>query len=259
MVKRLVKRFLETVAPQRYRSFMSRRANRHGQWMMNQYGVQFILDAFIKQHGNKVMSGPFAGMIYITRSAGSSLLPKLIGSYECELHNVIDRIIKTSYDTVVDVGSAEGYYAVGLAIYLPGHPRVYAFDVDPEARRMCRELAENNGVSDRVVIEDFCDATRLQRSIGKRSLVVCDCEGFEIELLDQAQAPALRTTDILVELHEFLRPGATSTLIERFKVTHDIQLIDTEGRKPADYPAVQFLSEEDQVVALSEFRGGPMQ
>jgi hypothetical protein len=198
-------------------------------------------------------------MAYVTRSAGSSFLPKLVGSYERELHPVLERLLKISYDTVIDVGCAEGYYAVGLALRLPGTPSVYAFDLDPGARRMCRELSTMNGVVGRITIGGFCDAARLEELIARRSLVVSDCEGFELELLDPRRAPALRRAEIVVELHEMLKPGTTAALRERFETTHHIQLVDTEDRNPADYPAIYFLSEAERAIALSEFRNGPMQ
>jgi hypothetical protein len=43
----------------------------------------------------------------------STFIPKIIGSYECELHPAIEEIIVNNYAEVWDVGCAEGYYAVG--------------------------------------------------------------------------------------------------------------------------------------------------
>src|SRR5262245_41340678 len=68
-----------------------------------------------------VQRGPFAGMVYPDHAAvGSTLYPKLLGSYERELHQTVDDIVRLGYDTVVDIGAAEGYYAVGLAMKMPG-------------------------------------------------------------------------------------------------------------------------------------------
>ena len=63
----------------------------------------------------KVAAGPFAGMRYITRSCGSKLAPKVIGCYERELHPAIENAIRGDYQRIIDIGCAEGYYAVGLA------------------------------------------------------------------------------------------------------------------------------------------------
>ena len=71
-------------------------------------------------------SGPFAGMSCISEAICSSLVPKLLGSYESELHQVLNQILETDYQNVIDIGCAEGYYAVGLALRLP-NARVYAW------------------------------------------------------------------------------------------------------------------------------------
>ncbi len=109
------------------------------------------------------------------------------------------------------------------------------------------------------MIEGHCDAERLQTTLRGKSLVFCDCEGYEIELLNPDTAPKLKTADILVELHDLFKPGITPTLIERFQDSHDIQLIDAVERNPKDYPSLDFLSEKQREIALAEDREGQMQ
>src|SRR5271166_5203781 len=63
-----------------------------------------------------VQAGPFRGMRYIDQSHSSSLIPKWLGLYERELHDCIEEAIASPFQTVLDIGAAEGYYAVGLAL-----------------------------------------------------------------------------------------------------------------------------------------------
>ncbi len=256
MVKQALKAILRAVAPGYYDSLAMTRANRHGIAVMEKHGIPAITKTVIERCGMKVLTGPFAGMNYITESAGSSFLPKLIGSYESELHGVLQSVLATEYETAVDVGSAEGYYAVGLAMRLRGSPRIHAFDINPEAQTLCRKLASENGMAEKVIIESFCDPARLQQKLKGRSLVVCDCEGYEFDLLKPDLVPALAQADILVELHDVLKPGITPALMERFATSHAITLIDTAERKPEDYPMISFLAPDEQNSALSEFRNG---
>lgn len=73
--------------------------------------------------GLTVRRGPFAGLRYPSHDAvGSSLWPKLLGSYEAELAPTFEALCATPYRTVVDVGAAEGYYAVGLGLRLGEAP-----------------------------------------------------------------------------------------------------------------------------------------
>ena len=74
---------------------------------------------FLRHYGTRVLQGPFAGMNYLNRSHNSEFVPKLLGSYEAELSEVLEQIIAHDYRLIVDVGFAERYYAVGLARRCP--------------------------------------------------------------------------------------------------------------------------------------------
>ena len=109
-----------------------------------------------------VRHGVFKGMRYPeARSSGSALYPKLLGSYERELEPILETICQRPYGQVVDVGCAEGYYAVGLAMRMPS-ARVYAYDTNAEAIRLCRQLAQANNVENRVITGAFCDRETLR-------------------------------------------------------------------------------------------------
>ncbi len=217
-----------------------------------------IAVALAAQNGYRVMNGPFAGLNYTRKAAGSALAPKLVGSYERELHPVWAQVLKNAYDLVVDIGCAEGYYAVGLAKHLPNQPQVIAFDMDAEARLLCRELSIKNGVSNRVEVLGECDVAALKSVIKGRALVICDCEGAEVELLNIEQIPALKQADIVVELHDFLRAGVTETLTQRFAATHEITLINSAQPDPSLYAELEILAPEQRAIALDE-RAEPMQ
>ena len=191
-----------------------------------------------RDHGFVIQAGPFAGMAYVSEAVCSSLVPKLLGSYECELNSSLDELFKNDYKRIIDIGCAEGYYAVGLAIRFP-QSDVYAFDVDVKARELCAALAKANGVSDRVFVEGECYYERLRQLTTERSLIVCDCEGCELALLKPSEVPGFENCDFIVELHDMVIAGITPTIIERFSPSHDIDLVDSTTRDPAGYPALQ--------------------
>lgn len=118
-----------------------------------------------------VRSGPFKGMRYPEgRSTGSALIPKILGCYERELHEVFEEVCQQRYSAIVDIGCAEGYYAVGLAMRLQ-HANVYAFDTDRAARDLCREMARTNCVLDRLAVEGRCDSDALQKNCFGRTRI----------------------------------------------------------------------------------------
>jgi len=106
----------------------------------------------------KVLYGPFRGMKYPSLSSvGSALYPKLLGCYERELHGVIDSFLSNNYTEIVDIGCAEGYYAVGFGLKL-NSVKIHAYDTDETARRLCREMAKLNGIEKRTTIKETCTA-----------------------------------------------------------------------------------------------------
>jgi len=188
----------------------------------------------------QVRAGPFAGMQYVERAGGSALPPKLVGTYELELHGALDearqRLQGRNGQCVIDLGAAEGYYAVGLARAWP-EARVVAFEADGESRQLLAELAERNGVRDRIELHARADTDPLARTLTPGCLVICDIEGAEGTLLDPDALPVLRRCDLLVELHEFEAPGVGQALQERFVTTHKIERIVTRDRTADHWPA----------------------
>jgi hypothetical protein len=223
------------------------------------YRSKRVVRSLVKRYGLVVQSGPFAGMNYVRQAVCSTLAPKLLGSYEEELHGVLAQVLATDYETIIDVGCAEGYYAVGLAMRLP-RARVHAFDIDARARQLCDTMAQANNVAGQVLVEGACTQERLQAlTRSGRTLIVCDCEGYELELLQPELAPGLRTSDLLVELHDMIDPRITPTIIARFAATHDITLINSVERDPSAYPVLKDFNLLTRRVAVSEFRDGQMQ
>jgi hypothetical protein len=191
--------------------------------------------------GMRVASGPFQGMYYIQDSVGSVLVPKLIGIYECELHEVVEELVKSNVSKIIDIGAAEGYYAVGLAIRL-ADAQVIAFETEAEGRNLLVKLAKKNEVSDRIRILGECSVADFRNALdtSSKTAIICDVEGAESFLLDPDQIPKLREASILVELHPGKSPGINILLRQRFESTHNIQVIVQEPRTATDFPYQSF-------------------
>jgi len=171
----------------------------------------------------EVRSGPFKGMLYIDEVVWGSITPKWLGSYEAELHCVIHEFLCRGQSNVIDIGCAEGYYAVGLAKLMP-NTKVFAFDTDFISRRQARCLARLNGVDDRLKIGKYCSSAELNRLTEGDAAVICDIEGYEAVLLDPELVPNLQYVDMLVEVHENSdESNETEELLKhRFCQTHQI-------------------------------------
>jgi hypothetical protein len=197
-------------------------------------------------------------MRFIPFASGSGLLPKIVGSYELEIHPAVNASLRRGYRRIVNVGCGEGYYAVGYARALPD-ATVHAFDLDVLARHRLRTLARLNGVADRIRTAARCGPEDLAALAGRGSLVFSDCEGCEKELLDPVLVPALAEADLLVEIHDFIDPSISSTLAKRFQATHDIELFSMQERDGFHLPQVDDLPPDHRRFAVWEGRPAGMQ
>jgi hypothetical protein len=203
----------------------------------------------------RVLQGPFAGMILCARAYYSAFLPKIVGTYEREIASAIETICRARCDRLIDIGAAEGYYAVGMALRNPGC-QVVAFELASGARYALRRLAERNGVSSQITLRGECTCETLSDALkaSARPGVISDCEGAEDQLLDPDRVPALRRAYILVETHDGMFPGINQRLRDRFARTHRIEAIASQRRSADDLPAGTLLDARESATALSENR-----
>ncbi len=197
-------------------------------------------------------------MDFLAQSAEGCHIAKLLGCYEQPLQPYIEQAIQKQYATVLNIGCAEGYYAVGMALRMP-NTQVLAHDLNPKAQEICAALAVKNKVDDRVRIGGLFKSSDFAAYADQNVLLMCDIEGAERELLNPESAPALKGMDIIVESHECLIPGITQLLIDRFKDTHTITLVQDDGQRQLVSPRPWFLSlaHLDQLLATWEWRSGP--
>jgi hypothetical protein len=235
---------------------------RHERWSTARFlrRANELNRAYAAEHGLVVKRGPFAGLEYPPRFMADSgdVVAKMLGLYEMELREVFEAWVAAGFECIVDVGSAEGYFAAGLALASPG-TIVHAFDIDAEARARCSELAALNGVDDRVIVGGRCGPAELERLVTGPTALLVDCEGCETALLDPDAIPALRRCDVLVELHDFIDPTISGRVVPRFQATHEITVIDASGREDAHAPELDGLARRDRRLLLSERRPTGMQ
>ncbi|CAN5773790.1 hypothetical protein BH11VER1_BH11VER1_10810 [soil metagenome] len=214
----------------------------------------------------RVKNGPFQGMSYPSAmSAGSALFPKLLGSYERELHPLIENICTKSYNLIIDIGCAEGYYAVGFARRLR-KAQILAYDIECRARELCATMATLNGVSDRVTIKAECSPLELASlSLPACSLIICDCEGYEMTLFSPEIAALMTKVDFLIEVHDFIDIEISAAIRKRFEATHEIAVIQSvdDLQKPYHkdyaYPELISFNAASRRILLAEYRPSIME
>ena len=185
----------------------------------------------------KVLGGIFKGMTYPDyQSSGSPLFSKLLGTYEEELDPFFENIPVNKYAEIIDIGCAEGYYAVGLSMHHP-KSKIYAYDIDQDALDRCKAMALLNKVDSNITFGHKCDKETLRdfKSAGK-ALIICDCEGYEAELFDTEIAKVLSGCDFVIELHDMVVPHIKAIIQKAFENTHEIKYIQSTLKCIKDYP-----------------------
>jgi len=226
--------------------------------LLSKWRSVLIQNTLLQHNGTVVMEGTLAGLDFLPQSAEGCHIAKLLGCYEQPLLPFIEQAIQANYPTLLNIGCAEGYYAVGMARRMP-ETRVLAFDLNPKAQGTCRALAEKNEVLDRIQIGALFKPEDFVTYADQKVLVLCDIEGAEQELLDPETAPALKGMDLIVESHECLIPGITQALVDRFKDSHTITLVQDNGQRQLinTPPWFNNLAHLDQLLATWEWRSGP--
>lgn len=206
----------------------------------------------------RILSGPFKGVSYIDGTVWGPITPKWIGSYEKELHRIIEDVIqKNKHRRIIDIGSAEGYYVAGLGTRMP-NAIIYSFDVDPVSRKQQRKLISINSLKN-VNIKKLCTHQELNHLIQDRTFIIVDIEGYEFELLDPVKASNLKMTDILVELHSFGPvEDMEKVMRDRFRQTHDIQKFRETDIDIEYYNTIcrNLLTREELIESTKEYRHG---
>ena len=198
----------------------------------------YLTHRTIKKARGEVQSGPFRGMKYIEKAYCSSICPKLAGTYEKEIREVIVQLLKESFDSFIDIGSAEGYYTIGFAMF-GNCKNILSFECSEDARDLQFELAKLNNVEKKIGLLGQCEHEELRTALqgADHNLILCDIEGYEHALLDLSKIPELARTTMVIECHNHVWDKMEESLRERFSETHQAfsYLAKVHG-DPQDYP-----------------------
>jgi hypothetical protein len=254
-IKKCTKKVIMRVFPEAALKFFSIRSRRKIEAQTRTLGLDIVAREIARATGGAVAAGPFAGLKLNYEAFPTHASPKFLGTYEQELHSIIERAIELKPKYILNVGCAEGFYAVGLATRLSG-AQIFAADADPKALTATARNAALNGVSGRVHPVGLVKPGKLHKYLrADASLIVMDCEGAEFNLLDPTNDPELLQTNIIVEIHrEF---GNPDQIIQRFQRTHSIIEVCPSDRLETNI-VLDRIKGVDMVSAAKEWRGNQM-
>ena len=182
-----------------------------------------------------VLAGPFKGMKYSIEAVWSEKYPKILGTYEKEIHPTLDRVSKFKYSQLINIGSAEGFYAIGLARKIE-FENIITVDPLSDSYVQVKQIAADNNVA-KVHHVKWLSLNRLNQLLSnKPTLLIIDCEGGEAGYLTSKVVTNLKFADVIVEVHSFLIQQLSEMIKGANALTHKITLIEQERRTLDDLP-----------------------
>ncbi|XOV91912.1 MAG: hypothetical protein ACFHWX_17100 [Bacteroidota bacterium] len=176
-------------------------------------------------------------MYYEAKGVYSAKFPKLAGTYEKEISHYFERNNLENYDCFIDVGAAEGYYAIGVALSNP-EIKIVTFESNMINRIWLDHLSIRNNVSNKIKQGEYCSSEVLIKEIKKwnNPFILIDIEGGEYELLESSKIEFFRNCSLLVEIHEFIYPNMAEVIRSRFESSHTVEEIVQRKRSTMDLP-----------------------
>ena len=209
---------------------------------------------------SRVISGPFKNMRFLHQDVFGCASAKLLGTYEIELETILNELKSYGLNNILNIGGAEGYYAIGFASNW--HARnIIVYETIEEGRKLIAKNAKNNNVSEYLDIKGLCTEKELYNILNKENidLLVMDVEGVELDLLSPRVVNYLKDSFVLIESHDFCRPGCLSQLKNLFKNSHSIKIIESRIRTYNDFPYSSILPNFLKEKLMDEERPGIMQ
>ncbi|MDN7900778.1 hypothetical protein QZM82_31770 [Burkholderia cepacia] len=159
--------------------------------------------------GGVIQHGPLAGFNIGKHATWreEDNASKVLGFYEQEVCALLERLVARC-DVLVDLGGADGFYAVGMVergLYRESH----CFEIEDQSRANIAAIAAANGVADRVHLYGAatstfaCDLSAAGVDF-RRAAVLVDIESNEFDVLTAECLRDLRHSHVIVEIHDFM-------------------------------------------------------
>lgn len=207
-----------------------------------------------------VLYGPFRGL-KLTDSpfwGGNDLGAMCFGFYEKELLEFLCSDILSNRDIFIDIGAADGYYAIGLL----GSKRVetaICFELTQEGRNTIKvnhDLNERPGVLSIYgdVLTDFRKGVK-DVDFSKATVLV-DIEGLEFEFLSREILTIMRSAVIVIEIHNWIPSffNLYSTFLKNASEFFQIEILEKKERDTFAITELRSLTDDNRLLLTSESR-----
>ncbi len=207
-----------------------------------------------------VKYGPFRGMAISSAPwwGKLDLGSQCLGLYEKEILDYFDGLAEHAYSIFVDIGAADGYYAVGMLLSKKVDHAV-CFEISARGQNAIRESWRQNQQPG--LLEVYGEATpdslceRLPSPL-ENALVLVDIEGAEFKLLSKEVLILLSKSTVIVEIHNWVDEFITQyvAMIMRIGELFDIDVIEREHRNTSVFKELRDFTDDNRALLGSESR-----
>lgn len=185
---------------------------------------------------------------------------KIFGLYESEIANQL--ISWSPADVLIDIGAGDGYYPIGMLKANMIHSAI-CFEATESGRKEIERNADLNGVGDQIRIfgkanSDILNVLKGLNINPKETLVLCDIEGGEFDIIKTPLVDYLSGAKFIIELHDGLILGDNSSLREKllseFPDTYATRIIKDSPRNWNGIPELEMMHDLDRALVSSEGR-----
>ena len=186
----------------------------------------------------------------------SDLGSQCLGFYEKEILEIITA--NGPYDNFIDIGAADGYYAIGM-LHSVMASRAICFEVSDKGRVAIRKNWQTNGSPGLLEIlgeANEVTVSALSPVITTKSLVLIDIEGFEFELLTPKVVSILSKCDVIVEIHNWVEdfPNRYKSLLMTLDNYFRIEIVKRSDRNTVDCSLLRSFTDDNRLLVTSERR-----
>lgn len=220
-------------------------------------------ELFAKMQG-RVGYGPFKGLELdpLPGWGQSDLGSMLLGCYEIEVMAELHSSEFQARRHFVDVGAADGYYAVGT-LANGRFDSADCFELTEIGRETIARNAARNAVEEKIRVLGEADSNlpmRIPETDWSNTVILCDIEGAEFTVLDQKCLERMQGAMIIIEIHNWVSDfwSRYCELLERASQYFELRFLESSGFPTHELPELRSMPDDNRMLLLSEGRPNVM-
>ena len=193
---------------------------------------------------------------------GLDLGSQCLGYYEQEITELISSLPDQATKTFIDIGAADGYYAVGMLLSKKSK-KCICFEASSVGQAAIRETWMLNGAPGDLEILSVANQPSilsLPELNSENTLILIDIEGGEFNLLTDDVINRLADSVLILEIHDWepdFLPNYCD-LICRLHREFDISIIPRAQRNVFRDPSLRDFTDDNRLLLVSERRPSNM-